>query len=131
MSKRRPPARELPELVTLILSLAVVLVLIGGVVYVQVAGGDQPPAIEAEALLDEVRVEGERFYLPIEISNSGDQAAEAVRIVVVERVGEREIEHEILIDYLAGHGTAEAIAVLSEDPRRAEVRVEVRSFQRR
>lgn len=131
MSKRRPPARELPELVTLLLSLAVVLVLIGGVVYVQVARGDQPPVIAAEALVDEVRVERDRFYLPLEISNSGDQAAEAIVVVVVQRVDDQDVEHEFLIDYLAGHGTADATAVLTEDPRRAEVKVEVRGFQRR
>lgn len=131
MSKRESSTRELPELVTLLLSVAVVLVLIGGVLYVQVARGDQPPAITAEALVDEVRVEGDRFYLPIEISNSGDQAAEAILVVVVQRVGEEDVEHEFLIDYLAGHGTADAIAVLTEDPRRAQVRVDVRSFLRR
>ena len=128
---RRKAARDLPELVTLATSVAVVAALVIGVLYVQVARGDRLPAIDATALLDEVRVEGGRYYLPVEIENTGDQAAEAVLVVVVQRVGEQDVEHELLIDYVAGGATADATVVLREDPRRVEVRVEVRSFQRR
>ncbi|HET7700632.1 MAG TPA: hypothetical protein VFM06_07175 [Candidatus Limnocylindria bacterium] len=130
MSRRRP-RRDIAEVVTLIVSIAVVAALVGGVIFVQLARGERPPAIEATASLGEVRTEGGRFYLPIEIGNTGDQAAEAVVVVVVQRVGERDIEHEILIDHLAGRATADATAILMEDPRRSEVRIEVRSFQRK
>jgi len=128
---RRTAARDVPEIVTLVISIAVVAALVAGVVYLQVARGDRLPVIDAKASLDDVRAEGDRFYLVVEIENSGDQAAEAIVVVVVQRVGEQDVEHEFLIDYLAGHGTAEATAVLTEDPRRAEVKVEVRSFQRK
>ena len=128
---RRKAARDVPEVVTLAISIAVVAALVAGVVYVQIGGGDQLPAIEARASLDDVRAEGGRFYLPVEIENTGDQTAEAVLVVVVQRVGDQDVEHELLIDYLAGHGTADATAVLAEDPRSAEVKIEVRSFQRR
>lgn len=131
MKRRRSAAREIPELVTLVLSLGVVLALVGGVAYVQLARGDRPPAIEATESLEGTRAEGGRYYLPIEIGNRGDQAAEAVLVVIVQRVGDRETEHELVIDHLAGQGTAKATAVLAEDPRRASVRVEVRSFLQR
>ena len=130
MSRRRP-GRDVAEIVTLVVSIAVVAALMGGVMYVQLARGDRLPAIEVRAVVDEVRAEGGRFYLPVEIENTGDQAAESVLIVVIQRVGEREVEHELLIDYLAGGGTADATAVLMEDPRRAGVRLEVRSFLRK
>ena len=130
MSRRRP-GRDAAELVTLAVSIAVVAALIGGVMYVQLARGDRLPAIEVRAVVDELRAEGGRFYLPVEIENTGDQAAESVLIVVIQRVGEREVEHELLIDYLAGGGTADATAVLMEDPRRAGIRLEVRSFLRK
>ena len=130
MSRRRA-ARDVPEIVTLAISIAVVAALVGGVLYVQLARGDRLPSIEARALLADVRAEGARFYLPVEVENTGDQTAEAVLVVVVQKVGEREVEHELVIDYLAGRGTADATAVLAEDPRRAQVRVEVRSFQRK
>ena len=130
MSRRRP-GRDVAEITTLVLSIAVVAALIGGVVFVQLARGERPPAIDATASLEELRAEGGRYYLPVEIENRGDQAAEAVVVVVVQRVGERETEHEVVIDQLAGHGTASATAVLTEDPRRARVRLEVRSFQRK
>jgi uncharacterized protein (TIGR02588 family) len=131
MSARRRPGRDAAEIVTLVVSIAVVAALIGGVVFVQLARGERPPAVNASALIDGARAEGGRFYLPIEISNSGDQAAEAVRVVVVQRIGERDVDHELLIDYLAGHGRQEATALLGDDPRRSPVTVEVRSFIRR
>ena len=130
MSRRRR-GRDAAEIVTLVMSIGIVAALIGGVVLVQLARGERPPSLDATASLEETRAEGGRFYLPVEIENTGDQAAEAVVVVVVQRVGERETEHEVVIDYLPGHGTARATAVLSEDPRRSQVRVEVRSFLRR
>ena len=130
MSRRRR-GRDAAEFVTLVVSIAVVAALIGGVMYVQLARGDRLPAIEVRAAVDELRAEGGRFYLPVEIENTGDQAAASVLIVVIQRVGEREVEHELLIDYLAGGGTADATAVLMEDPRRAGIRLEVRSFLRK
>lgn len=131
MSPRRRAGRDTAEIVTLAISIAVVVALVGGVLYVQLARGDRLPAIDARASLEEVRVEGDRYYLPVEIENTGDQAAEDVLVIVIQRVGDEEVEHELLIDYLAGHGRADAIAVLSEDPRSAEVTIEVRSLQRR
>ena len=131
MSRRARAGRHVAEVVTLVVSIAVVALLVAGVLYVQVARGDRLPAIDVTVSLDEVRADGERFYLPVKIENTGDQAAEAVRVVVVQRVGERELEHELLIDYLAGRGSADATAVLTRDPRQAEVRVEVRSFLRK
>lgn len=130
MSRRRP-GRDVAEIATLVVSIAVVAALVGGVLYVQFARGDRLPAIDVRASVDELRAEGGRFYVPVEIENTGDQVAEAVLVVVIQRVGEREVEHEILIDYLAGGGTADATAVLMEDPRRAGIRLEVRSFLRK
>lgn len=131
MSKRRAPSRDAAEIATLVLSIAVVAALIGGVLYVQLARGDRAPAIHATAVPAEVRAEDGRYYLPVRVENVGDQAAEAVVVVVMHRRGDREVEHELVIDYLAGHGSADATAVLGEDPRRSEVTVELRSFQRR
>lgn len=130
MSRRRR-GRDVAEIVTLVVSIAVVAGLIGGVVFVQLARGERPPVLEASASLEHVRSEGGRHYLPIEVGNRGDQAAEAVVVMVVQRVGDRDVEHEVVIDYLAGNGTAKATAVLLEDPRRVQVRVEVRSFLRK
>lgn len=130
MSRRRP-RRDVAEIVTLVVSLAVVAALIGGVVLVQLARGERPPVLEASASLEGVRSDGTRHYLPIEVRNRGDQAAQAVVVVVVQQVGEREVEHELVIDHLAGRGSAAATAVVTADPRRSTIRVEVRSFQRR
>jgi uncharacterized protein (TIGR02588 family) len=131
MSPRARAGRHVAEVVTLVVSIAVVALLVAGVLYVQVARGDRLPAIDVTVSLETVRADGERFYLPVKIENTGDQAAEAVRVIVLQRVGERELEHELLIDYLAGRGSADATAVLTRDPRQAEVRVEVRSFLRK
>lgn len=123
----RKDGRDIAEVVTLVLSIIVVAVLVGGVAAVELTS-DRPPALTAEIALDAVRSDDGRFYLPVTVRNDGDQAAEAVLVVVVVRIDDREVEHELLIDYLAGHGSADGVAVLGQDPRGTEVTVEVRSF---
>lgn len=125
--RKRRDGRDVAELLTLVVSIAVVAVLIAGVAAIELTS-DRPPVLTAEIALDEVRSDGGRFYLPVTIRNDGDQAAEAVRVVVVHRVGDREVEHELQIDYLAGHGTADGVAVLGDDPKQGEVTVEIRSY---
>ncbi len=129
MSPSRRRSRDLPELITLILSIGIVALLVGGVVFVQLSSGDRPPAISVQASLDEVRAVAGGFELEVEVRNDGDRAAEAIRLVVVQEVEGRTSEHEIEIDFLAGGGVARATAVLRSDPRRSTVRVEVRSYQ--
>lgn len=125
--RQRRDGRDVAEIVTLVISIAVVAVLVAGVAAVELTS-DRPPALAAEIALDDVRSDDGRFYLPVTVKNDGDQAAEAVLVVVVVRVDDREVEHELLIDYLAGHGRAEGVAVLRDDPRGSDVTVEVRSF---
>lgn len=128
MSKRkRPDGRDIAEIVTLILSIAIVAVLVGGVAAIELTS-HRPPALSATVALEEVRAEDGRHYLPVTVRNDGDLAAEGVRVIVVQRVGDRVVEHEIVIDYLAGRGRADGVAVLAQDPRGTEVTVEVRSF---
>ena len=129
MSPSRRVSRDVPELITLILSIAVVAALVGGVAFVQLSSGDRPPAISARASLDEVRAVAGGFELEVVVRNDGDRAAEAIRLAVVQEVDGRGSEHEIEIDFLAGGATARAMAVLRSDPRRSTVRVEVRSYQ--
>ena len=119
----------MPELITLILSIGIVALLIGGVAFVQLSSGDRPPLISAQTSLDEVRAVAGGFELEVVVRNDGDRAAEAVRLVVVQEVDGRSSEHELEIDFLAGGAVARATAVLRPDPRRSTVRVEVRSYQ--
>lgn len=128
MSRRkRRDGRDLAELVTLAVSIAVVAVLLAGVAAIELTS-DRPPKLTAELALGEVRSDGGRYYLPVTVRNDGDQAAEAVRVVVVQRIGDRDVEHELQIDYLAGHGSADGVVVLTGDPRGTELTVEVRSY---
>ena len=129
MSPRIRTVRDLPELITLILSIGIVAALVGGVAFVQLSSGDRPPVISAGASLDEARAVAGGFELEVEVRNDGDRAAEAIRLAVVQEVDGRGREHEIEIDFLAGGAVARATAVLRSDPRRSTVRVEVRSYQ--
>ena len=129
MSPSRRSSRDLPELITLILSVGIVAALVGGVALVQLSSGDRPPVMSARASLDGVQAVGGGFQLEVEVRNDGDRAAEAIRLAVVQEVDGRSTEHEIEIDFLAGGGVARATAVLRSDPRRSTVRVEVRSYQ--
>lgn len=129
MSRKARGSRDIAEIVTLVLSIGIVAALVVGVVFVQLAGGERPPEITASGSLDGVRAAGDDFYLPVEVRNMGDQAADGIRIVVVQDVGGKAVEHELLIDHLAGGGVTRATAVLRADPRRSTVVVTVRSFQ--
>ncbi len=129
MSPSRRSSRDLPELITLVLSIGIVAALVGGVAFVQLSSGDRPPVISAGASLDEIQAVVGGFQLQVVVRNDGDRAAEAIRLVVVQEVEGRTSEHEIEIDFLAGGAVARATVILRSDPRRSTVRVEVRSFQ--
>lgn len=129
MSPSRRSSRDVPEVITLILSIGIVAALVGGVAFVQLSSGDRPPVISAGASLDEVRRVAGGFLLEVEVRNDGDRAAEAIRLVVVQEAEGRTTEHEIVIDFLSGGGVARATVVLRSDPHRSTVRVEIRSYQ--
>ena len=121
--------RSVAEWVTLGISSAILLAVVGTLVYQQLSGGDDPAVIEAAARLEAVRVAGGAYYLPIEIDNRGGVTAQDVRVVVSIGSGQAERESsELLIDFLAGGATASGTAVFRRDPRQYPLEIDVVSY---
>jgi uncharacterized protein (TIGR02588 family) len=122
--------RSVAEWTTLAISIILILGLLALVTYVSMTGGNEPPIVEARPLLDEMRHEGESFYLPVEVTNRGGRTAEEV-VVQAELTGSdgSAEESEFTLDFLAGGETREGTAVFATDPSTGELTVDVASFQ--
>ena len=64
------------------ISLAIVAVLVGILTLDQLRGPGQEPRLTATVRREEVRQEGEAYYLPVEVTNGGDLAARDVRVQI-------------------------------------------------
>jgi uncharacterized protein (TIGR02588 family) len=122
--------RSAAEWTTLAISIVLILGLLALVTYVSISGGNEPPIVEARALLDEMRHEGETYYLPVEVTNRGGRTAEEVLITaaLAGSAGSAE-ESEFTLDFLAGGETREGTAVFTTDPSAGELTIDVASFQ--
>ncbi|MGA7729682.1 MAG: TIGR02588 family protein [Chloroflexia bacterium] len=114
--------RSAAEWTTLIASVAVVLALAGLVVFDYFTRGTQPPVIEVTPIMEEVRIEGDSFYLPVEIANRGAVTAEAVAIELTLKGSDGSEETAgFMVDFLAGGETHHQTVVFGTDPRQGEL----------
>jgi uncharacterized protein (TIGR02588 family) len=122
--------RTVAEWTTLSISFMLILGLVALVTYVSLSGGNQPPIVEARALDQEIRQEGETYYLPVAVTNRGGRTAEEV-LIMAELVSgdEPPATAEFIIDFLAGGETTEGTVVFAADPSAGELTVRVVSFR--
>ncbi len=122
--------RSVAEWTTLTIGALLILGLVGLVTYLYVSGGNQPPAIVATPLDQEIRDEEGAYFLPIAVTNRGDQTAEDVMIQAELAVGQEAPEMSgFTIDFLAGGETEEGTVVFFTDPLAGELTVDVASFR--
>jgi uncharacterized protein (TIGR02588 family) len=125
-----PRERSAAERTTLAISIILILALLALVTYVSITGGDKPPIIEARPLDQEIRHEGESYYLPVAVTNQGGRTAEEV-VIQAELAGSdgsSEVS-EFTLDFLAGGETREGSTVFATDPLTGELTIDVASFQ--
>jgi uncharacterized protein (TIGR02588 family) len=127
----RPRGRSGAEVVTTALSLLLIGLLAGAILYDGYASGESQPAqVEIEVHLDDVDRRGDGYYVPLTISNTGDQTIEEVLITIEARRGEELVdETETVIATLAERGTVSAIVVLTDDPATLQIEAGVSTFQ--
>lgn len=115
--------RTLPERITLTVSVLLLLTLVLLVTYLNYSGGQAPASIVVEPRWAEVREEDEQFYLPVEVSNSGDQTAIDlwVRLTLHGSAPEPQ-QAEIRAATLAGSATLRAVLRFDDDPREGDLR---------
>ncbi len=121
--------RSAAEWTTLAISIILILGLLALVTYVSITGGNQPPIVEARPLDQEIRHEGESYYLPVSVTNRGGRTAQEV-VIQAELAGSDGSSEasEFTLDFLAGGETREGTAVFATDPLAGELTIDVASF---
>ena len=125
-----PRERTAAEKITLAVSVALIVGLVALVTYVTVTGGGEPPIVEATSLPDEIRHEGESYFLPVAVTNRGGLTALEVTVQAELAGSDGSTESsEFTLDFLAGGETREGTAVFTSDPAAGQLTVGVASFQ--
>jgi len=125
-----PRGRSVAEWTTLTISVLLILALVGLVIYVSVNDGNRPPVIETTAETGQILHEGAIYYLPVTVTNHGDETAQEVRIVAEVTTAESEPETaEFTIEVLAGGETMQGTVVFTADPAANPLTVAVNSFR--
>ncbi|MDX1662958.1 MAG: hypothetical protein R3272_04135 [Candidatus Promineifilaceae bacterium] len=127
---RRDPQRRRVERVTLAISILVLQLLVGLLLYQGVILEEGPPVIVVEPHFDAVRQEGARYYLPVTIANEGEQTAEGVRVIFhlipassAETPETANTESaDVTVPFLAGGGSVEGAVVFDRLPTAETVR---------
>ena len=122
ISKEQNRQRTGAEWITLGISVFIVLALAGLVIYQEVARGTEPPVIEVQPKLEQLRQEGGAYYVPIDIANKGEVTAEDIEVQVsLEIEGEEPETIAFTVKFLAGGETGEQTVVFQNDPAEGEL----------
>ena len=114
--------RTTAEWVSLFISVAIVLALVGGLVYQIFAGGHRPPTIEIKPLMEEVRQEGDSYYLSLDITNNGDRTAENVEVMLSLDTGGGDPETmQFQVQFLDGGETENQTVIFRNNPAEGEL----------
>lgn len=127
-TKKSPQNRSLAEWVTFYISLAIVGLIIGLIVYCWVREENRPPILSV-SLEPQQQIEGQ-YYLPFTVKNSGDQTAESVEIIaeltLKDDLKESGNQH---IDFLSSGETTSGAFVFSRDPQQGVLVTRVASYK--
>ena len=114
--------RTTAEWVSLFISIAIVLTLVGGLIYQIFAGGHRPPTIEVTPLMEEIRQEGDSYYLSLDITNNGDRTAENVEVMLTLDTGEGDPETmQFQVQFLDGGETENQTVIFKNNPADGEL----------
>lgn len=120
--------RSAAEWVAFGIAAAVLVGVLAAVGWLWVTDDGMPARVEARRS-GSVRVDGDRHYVPVTVTNSGDRTASAVQVVAeLSQAGEVVEDGEQLIDFLAAGETAEIEFVFSRDPGAGDLTVRAASY---
>lgn len=110
--------RSQAEWVTLAVSLLITLTVVGLLIYDLVVAGNAPAVITVDVQYADVREEGDRFYLPIQVANRGGQTAEDTTFeFLLQRADGANESTGLTFRFLAPGERAEASLIFNSDPR--------------
>ncbi|HEX5164331.1 MAG TPA: hypothetical protein VFV93_02955 [Thermomicrobiales bacterium] len=129
-----PPAdsgRTTPEKITTAISLLLIVLLAGAILYEGYWKGQADPAtLEVTVRTDQIDQRGGSYYVPVEIHNAGDQTVEEVTVSIDVIDGENVVqEAETVIATLGEAETVTAVVVLTEDPTGLTIEAGVVTYQ--
>ena len=120
--------RTTAEWFTFALSSMVVLGVVA-LIGTQLLDGHDPPVISARATTP-VRQAGDRYYVPVEVENAGDETAANVQITVSLTIDDEVVtEADQTVDFLAGGETASLVFAFDEDPDDGELDVQATGYE--
>ena len=129
-SSQLPTKRSTAEWVTLVGSLAILLSIFGLITFLHFQGEEKAAIIDVESSVDEVRFEGDLYYLPVEVTNRGDITVEDVVVEAELDTGSgTPITADFTITFLAGGERVQGTFVFEEDPRQGELTVHAVSYK--
>ncbi|MBE9078550.1 TIGR02588 family protein [Romeria aff. gracilis LEGE 07310] len=119
--------RSLAEWLTLAITTAVLVTVIGLVIYDWQVSRDRPPAFQITT--ESVRFTDSRYYVPFTIQNTGGQIVRAVQVRARLHLAEADDEAgEQQIDFLSASERKQGSFVFDHDPHTGELTIRVASF---
>lgn len=124
----RSRSRATPELATFAVSAAILLGLVGAIVFLWVQESD--PALLTVEQVGEMRVVEDQSYLSAEVRNAGDETAHDVQ-VLAELISDGEViaAGEQFVDFLSGGEVEEIVFILDRAAPEAEIALRVASYK--
>ncbi len=113
----RDERRSLVEWVTLAVSTAIVLLTAGLILSETMRADGQPAVLVVQAAFEDVRQEGDHFYLPLQVRNEGSSTVADVLLQVrLAPAGGEPQTASITADFLAGGESVSGVAIFARRP---------------
>ena len=123
-------SRSAAEWTTLSVSLAILLGIFGVISYLHFQGEEQPARIATESKLENVRYDGDVYYLPVEVTNTGDLTVEDVVVQAELDTGSGSpVSAEFTVTFLAGGERAKGTFIFKDDPRQGNLTIQAVSYK--
>ncbi len=121
--------RSLAEWVTFGIATAILLAIVGLVIYDWVITPPLPPTVQVRQT-EAIRTINGSYYVPFSVANTGGKTAAAVQVIAELRVNGMVVQRgEQQIDFLSGGESRDGAFIFSRDPRMGELTVRVASYK--
>ena len=122
------PRKNVLEWTVFAVSLALVLGVMGYLVFSSVQLGEGPPDLEAEPG-QIIHLETGKFLVPVTVRNHGDQTAADVTVEVTLLRGEEEVETaQVTLPLVPYNSERQGVVSFSEDPREGQLEARVLGY---
>ena len=120
------PERSTAEWTTLAVILLILGALVGALAWYTIQPNED---IAFEIQVEQVEQRDGRFYVPLQVRNTGKATAEDVMVHAEIMRGDETIEEtELTFRFVAGGEAAEGVAVFGEDPAQGDLEIRVSSY---